>query len=72
MLLAWVVAAFFSLVAWDGLAAQTGNPAEANAFNAAARAFNTADYDLARREFAEFIQTYPQSARAPEAVFFQA
>jgi len=63
---------FASVALWSARGAQNANPAEANAFNTAARAFNATDYDLARRQFADFIRAYPQSARVAEAVFFEA
>src|SRR5881394_1245233 len=68
----FLLISFVLLDCRNAFPAQAANPAEANAFNAAARAFNSADYDMARRAFAEFVQTYPQSGRVPEAVFFQA
>jgi len=63
---------FATVALWSARGAQNANPAEANAFNTAARAFNATDYDLARRQFADFIRAYPQSARVAEAVFFEA
>jgi len=54
------------------LRSQTPSSAETIAFNAAARAFNAPDYDLARREFADFVRKYPQSAKVPEALLLQA
>lgn len=47
-------------------------PEEARDFSAAARAFQDGIFERAEREFAEFAQKYPQSARVPEAILLQA
>src|SRR5262245_18020992 len=62
----------FFLLSHSAGFSQVLNSAEAAAFNAAARAFNVADYQLARSEFADFVRKLPQSAKVPEALLFQA
>lgn len=52
------------------LFAQTAE--ETRLFNAAALGFEDGDYPWAEKQFAEFIQKFPQSARLPEAILFQA
>lgn len=45
---------------------------EFRAFKAAAQAYDTGVYERAEREFAQFVQLYPQAAQLPEAILFQA
>src|SRR6266850_2784564 len=52
--------------------AQAPDPSEATAFNAAARAFRNMIYERARNEFREFVQKFPNSPKAPEALLLQA
>jgi len=52
------------------LCAQTAE--EMRLFNAAALGFEDGNYSWAERQFAEFIQKFPQSMRLPEAILFQA
>jgi TolA-binding protein len=58
------------LVAVTPLRAQ--DTPETRAFDAAARAFSTAVYDRAEREFADFVQNFPSSPHLPEALLYQA
>ena len=48
------------------------NAAELRAFDAAARAFQDAIYDRAEKEFGQFVGSFPESPRVPEAILFQA
>jgi TolA-binding protein len=45
---------------------------ETRAFDAAARAFEDGVFDLAEKEFAAFIQTFPASPRVSEAILYRA
>jgi TolA-binding protein len=45
---------------------------ETRAFEAAARAFEDGVFDLAEKEFAAFIQTFPASPRVTEAILYRA
>src|SRR5882762_8487957 len=45
---------------------------EERAFSDASKAFQDTFYDRAEREFGAFVQQFPNSSRAPEAVLFQA
>src|SRR5712671_3084193 len=46
--------------------------AEKSAFNSASNAFGTAVWDRAEKQFAEFIEKYPDSTFVPEAILLQA
>jgi TolA-binding protein len=45
---------------------------ETRAFEAAARAFEDGVFDLAERDFAAFVQTFPASPRVSEAILYRA
>lgn len=45
---------------------------ETRAYEAAVRAFEDGVFDLAEKDFAGFIQSYPSSLRIPEAVLYRA
>jgi TolA-binding protein len=45
---------------------------ETRAYEAAVRAFEDGVFDLAEKDFAAFIQTYPASPRLPEAILYRA
>jgi TolA-binding protein len=52
------------------LAAQ--DTAETRTFNAAVRDFDDGFFERAEREFTEFLQSFPNSPQAPEAILYQA
>ena len=70
----WGLTGLVSCALWFGtvlpLTAQDA-AAEKRAFDAAARAFTDGVYDVAEKEFAQFVQQYPQSARLSEAILYQ-
>ncbi|HXG49522.1 MAG TPA: hypothetical protein VNO52_18005, partial [Methylomirabilota bacterium] len=61
-------------VGWLGIAAtgRAQDAVEARAFRAAARAFQDGIYDLAAREFGQFVQRFPASPHVTEAVLLHA
>jgi TolA-binding protein len=65
VLLFWLWMAVWS----ESQAAQAPDPRD---FEVAVRFFQERAYDLAEKEFAEFIRNQPTSERVPEAVLFQA
>src|SRR5437870_5435563 len=52
--------------------AQQPTPEETSAFTLASRAFQLGTYDIPEKEFADFVKIFPDSARWPEAILFQA
>src|SRR5882724_2303620 len=46
--------------------------AEKSAFNSASNAFGTAVWDRAEKQFAEFIEKFPDSTFVPEAILLEA
>ncbi|HEY0457374.1 MAG TPA: tetratricopeptide repeat protein, partial [Verrucomicrobiae bacterium] len=57
---------------YNASAQQAENPAETAAFVNASRSFELATYERAEREFAEFVRSFPESTRVPEAILMQA
>src|SRR5207249_3336073 len=65
----WILGLALLAGAHNGLCAAT--PGESGAFNAAQQAFSTEVWDRAEKQFAEYAQNFPDSARFPEAILFQ-
>src|SRR4051812_34471706 len=51
---------------------QAQGASELRAFNAAVAEFEDGSFVLAEKELADFIRTFPESARRPEAILYQA
>jgi len=69
----WFVAAVavLFLLAWPR-AARAQSASESRAYNAAVQEFLDGIYVLAEKDLADFIRTFPESPRVPEAILYQA
>src|SRR5882762_3468156 len=60
------------LVLGAGARVVAAGQAEKSAFNSASNAFGTAVWDRAEKQFAEFIEKFPDSTFVPEAILLEA
>jgi len=67
----WILLAAGLLLAGGRLQAQPRN-VESRAFDKAVEKFRQTFYEQAESEFAQFVETYTNSARLPEAILYQA
>lgn len=67
---AFIALAFLCLA--TALTGRAAGAAETRAYDVARNIFYSGAYELAEREFGEFVKTHPDSDRVPEAVLLQA
>src|SRR5688572_19052761 len=66
------ISAVLSLVLVLLAAPVAGQTPEALAYEYAVKAYDDTAYELAEKDFAQFLQTYPKSPRVPDAILYRA